>query len=292
VVILDPSGNKVVVLEPVFGDVQVPERRAVRSLLGSRYNGIKITDNDSPRPVDRVYGGYNYYDRVNASLNPGLGRQDLHRETIGFEKTLLGGDASVGMRLPFVQLTGPRGTGGNVVGDLSVVGKYAFVNDRVTGDVLSAGLMLTAPTGGDFADNVLLDGTRAPRSVLFQPWAGFIKNAPAGYVQGISSLIVPTDSRDPTLFNNSVAFGYWLYRGSGCDGGRLTAVIPTVEFHVRTPLNHRDRTASVFLQDQVNLTTGVHFRTARATLSPALTVPLVGPRPFNLEVMVLFNWTF
>ena len=35
----------------------------------------------------------------------------------------------------------------NDFGDLSVVLKYAFINDRHTGNVLSGGLVITAPTG-------------------------------------------------------------------------------------------------------------------------------------------------
>jgi hypothetical protein len=290
VVTLGPDGEKVVTTVPVVADVRVADRRAVRLPLASRYNGIKITDNDSPRPQDRAYFGYNYYDRVNASLNPGLGPVYMHRETAGFEKTFLGGDASFGMRLPFVQLTGPFNTGGNVVGDLSVLFKYAFYQNRGTGDLLSAGLMITTPTGGDFSNEVLADGSLAPHSVLFQPWVGFVKHLPRGYAQGISSLIVPTDSRDPTMFNNSLAFGYWLYRNPS--DRLLTGVVPTAELHVRTPLNQRNPDGLVYLQDQVNITSGVHFRTNRATLSPLLSVPVVGPRPWNLEVMVLFNFWF
>ena len=50
------------------------------------------------------------------------------------------------MRLPFVQINGPPGADANSVGDLSILTKYAFVNDP-NGDVLSAGLIVTVPTG-------------------------------------------------------------------------------------------------------------------------------------------------
>ena len=42
----------------------------------------------------------------------------------------------------------------------------------------------------------------------------------------------------------------------------------------------------------MNLTTGVHFRTPRAIISPAVCVPLVGPRPWSIEAMCFANWTF
>ena len=48
----------------------------------------------------------------------------------------------------------------------------------------------------------------------------------------------------------------------------------------------------MFIQDQVNITSGVHFRWPRAVLSGAVCVPVVGPRPWNVEAIVNFNWRF
>ncbi len=53
---------------------------------------FKIAENESPRPVDRVFVTYNYYNDVDV-FHFGSSRSDLHREMIGFEKTFLGGDA-------------------------------------------------------------------------------------------------------------------------------------------------------------------------------------------------------
>ena len=114
---LDPAGNKVVTNVPITRTVRAPVTRTVRLPSVSRYNGIKITDNDGPRPTDRLYAGYNFYSNVNPGLNPGLGAVDVHRETMGFEKTFWDGDASFGMRLPFVQVTGPAGTNASGVGE-------------------------------------------------------------------------------------------------------------------------------------------------------------------------------
>ena len=288
VVSLDANGRKVVTDVPIYRTVLVPVTRVLRLPVLSRYNGIKITDNDGPRPQDRIYSGYNFYSNVNPSLNPGLGAVDLHRETIGFEKTFLDGDASFGMRLPFVQVSGPPGTNSSGAADLSLLFKYAIYNDRRTGDLFSTGLVLTVPTGAD--PGILGDGTTTPRSVIFQPWAGFIKNFDRAYVQGITSILAPTDSRDPTLLGNSLGVGYWIYRSRG--DGVLTGIVPVAEIHVTTPLNKRDPSGDVFLQDQVNLTTGVHFATQRAFISPAIGVPLVSPSPFRVEFLLNFNLRF
>ena len=251
------------------------------------YNGISITDNDSPRPTDRFYFNYSYYDGIGAQMNPGIGDMTMNRPTLGFEKTFLGGNASFGMRLPFIQLNGPPGAAEDTVGDLTMLTKYAFINNP-NGDLVSSGLIITVPTAS--RDGVLCDGSSIPRSVLFQPWVGFVQVFERAYLQGISALIVPTDSRDITLFSNSLGFGYWLYRS---DSDRLIqGLIPIFEAHVRTPLNHRDPAGIVFMQDQVNLTGGLHVRFPRATMGGAVSVPVVSPRPWNVEALANFTYWF
>jgi hypothetical protein len=281
----------IIVNQPIVAQSIIAQQQLVRLTLATRYSGVLITDNDNPRPQDRVYGGYNFYDNIGRGQNPGLPQFDLQRQMVGFEKTFLDGDASFGMRLPFVQMYGggPGVSGTHDVGDLSLIGKYAIINDRNTGNLWSAGFVLTTPTGS--GDAFLFDGTKAPHSVLFQPWTGFVRTFNRGYAQGITSFLVPSDHRDPTLWNNSVAVGYYIYQNN--DNRWLNAVVPTVEVHVRTPLSKRDPNGSVFLQDQVNLTGGVHFRLFnRATFSPAVCVPVVGPRPWNLEAMAFLNWYY
>lgn len=284
------TNTPVIVSDPVTVNDRVAVTRLVRLTLASRYSGVLVTDNDNPRPQDRVYGGFNFYDDIGGKLNPGLGQVDFQRQLVGFEKTFLGGDASFGMRLPFQQQYGPPSVGNSQgVGDLSLLVKYAFYNDRDTGDLISGGLVLTVPTGS--GDAILLDGSKAPHSVLFQPWVGFVKTADRAFVQGITSLVIPTDGRDPTLFNNSLGLGYYVYRGTG--DAWLTSVAPVVEFHVRTPLSGRNPAGLVYLQDQFNITGGLHFRLFnRATLSTSVCVPTVGPRPWAFEAMSFFNYNF
>ena len=282
------TNNPIIVNDPIVVQDTVAQQRLVRLTLAARYSGVLITDNDNPRPQDRVYGGFNFYDDIGGSLNPGTGETDLQRQMVGFEKTFLGGDASFGMRLPFVQQYGPLLGGTQNVGDRSLIWKYALVNDRETGNLWSAGFMLTTPTGS--GDAILADGSVAPHSVLFQPWTGFVRVFDRAYVQGITSFVVPSDDRDPTLWNNSVAVGYYLYRGAG--ERWLSAVVPIAEVHVRTPLSNTNPAGVVYLQDQVNVTGGVHFQFNRAVLSTAVCVPVVGPRPWALEAMGFFNFYF
>jgi hypothetical protein len=285
IIINDP----IIVQDPVLGPVVVAQRRTVKLPLAGRYNGVQITDNDSPRPTDRVYFGYNFYYDAGYALNPDVGGSNVQRQMAGFEKTFLGGDASFGMRAPFIQQYGPGGFAAQNFGDLSLLFKYAFYNDRATGDIISGGLVLTTPTGGG-DDVVLLDGTRAPHSFLFQPWVGFVRMFDSGYMQGITNVIVPTDGRDPTLLGNSLAWGYFLYRSPS--SRFLTGITPTAEVHVRTPLSNRDSNDLIFFQDQVNLTGGIHFWLRQVRLNTAVNVPVVGPRPWAVEAMAYLNWYF
>jgi hypothetical protein len=84
--------------------------------------------------------------------------------------------------------------------------------------------------------------------------------------------------------------GYWLYRA---DGDRLVrGIIPVAEVHVRTPFNNREPSGLVYLQDQVNLTGGLHVQFPRASLGGGVCVPVVSPRPWNVEAIASFNCWF
>jgi hypothetical protein len=101
---------------------------------------------------------------------------------------------------------------------------------------------------------------------------------------------VPTDGRDTTLWGNSLGVGYWLFRANG--DRLIQGIIPVAEVHVRTPFNNRDESGLVYLQDQVNLTGGLHVRFPRATLGGGVCVPVVSPRPWNVEAVASFNYWF
>jgi hypothetical protein len=249
---------------------------------------FKIDENESPRPVDRVFLTYNYFDGVGRSI-PGFPGFNLHRETYGFETTFLDGDASVGLRMNSLQLSGD-GNLGSGFGDLTAITKYALVNNRATGDVLSAGLAVTAPTG---RDAVLLDGSRL-NPVLLQPYTGFIYNLQHFYLHGFSSLVIPTDGRDVLLSTESLGVGYRMYQADDPGNALLTYVIPTIEGHATIPLNHHGLdSVPVGFPDTFVLTNGVHIGLGRrSNLTLGVAVPLTGPRPFDAEGIVQLNVRF
>jgi len=274
---------------------------------------FKIAENESPRPENRFFLTYNYYSGVAgpstasavshldtaftsidgnpatiSTLTPGVPapRIDLHREVVGFEKTFLGGNASIGLRAPYVEQEGAEAIGGNDFGDITVLLKYAFLNNRRTGDVLSGGLAVTLPTGPGIP---LTPGEF--HSTLVQPWTGYIWNFNRLYVHGFTSVVVPTDSRDVTLLFNDVGVGYKLYRSA--NNRLISAIVPSVEAHLTTPLNHRDETSPITVPDLLVITAGSHFDISRrSTLSIGVAAPVTGPRAFDVEAQVQFNWRF
>jgi hypothetical protein len=278
---------------------------------------FNVAENESPRPQDRVFGFYNFFSdgrspdigsgvpvttsqtttsvvaggtitTTSSTTNPGVPRPslDLNREVIGFEKTFFDGRASVELRLPFLQTDGDYGCG--VVGDLTLVTKYALLLDNFTGNVFSVGLALTLPTGPSL---VTVDGNF--RDTLIQPWFGYIYNVTNDfYIQGIHSIVIPTNAQDITLMLNDLAIDYWLYRGS--PNQLLSSVVPTLEAHLTTPLNHRgENNGPVYIPDVLVLTTGAHLGVYRnTTVTVGAAVPVTGPSPFAVEAFLQVNWRF
>jgi hypothetical protein len=266
----------------------------------ARSGAFKIAEYESPQPADRVYYAFNFYNDVNHSLGvPGL---DLFRHTIGFEKTFFGGDASFGMRLPFVRTSGLDGFDENRFSDMTLIFKYAMYKDCATGDVFSGGLALTVPTGGGITvDTPSTATTFAPAvttdtfyPVIIQPFAGWVRSVGERfYLHGFHSIAVPTDGRDVTLLFNDVGIGAWLFRNPNAGDRFLQAVVPTVEFHLNTPLTHRGaHTQPIGFADQLNLTFGTYIMFPRSTLGVACGMPLVGPRPFDAEGAINFTFRF
>jgi hypothetical protein len=92
----------------MFGDLL--DMESVRQYAGNRLDAFapaglrgafKIADNESPRPLDRVFITSNDFSAVNRLfLAANASSASVYREMIGFEKKFLKGDASIGMRLP------------------------------------------------------------------------------------------------------------------------------------------------------------------------------------------------
>jgi hypothetical protein len=266
-----------------------------------KLTGLKISDNQSPVPQDRFFYSFNYFDNLNASadskaMSPVQNLQVYH-QLFGLEKTFLDGNASIGFRVPlntlsFKSTANIAGLGGSSTsaGDLSVFLKYAFY--RREGTLFSTGLQLTLPTGpGAFAGNKYYSYFR---DTQIQPFVGFLFKQDRFYFQGFSSINVPTMSQDVTLWFNDLSIGYYVYRAA--ESNRfISAIIPTAEVHVNTPLNHRGYGTSDLAgtPDDLNMTFGTNVQIYdRAMLSAAYVTPVTGPKPFNAEFILLLNIKF
>ncbi len=282
---------------------------------------FKVAENASPIPVDRFFFTYNFFNDIRSVMNgqnlpitstqtattqrnirgtqitttttstatiPGTPSfVDLHREVIGFEKTFLDGNASIELRIPVSQqLSSLDEFRSQHLNDITIIGKYAFLFNRDTGDVLSGGLAITAPTGGGIET---IDGT--VNSTLLQPWIGYVLNLDRFYVHAFHSVVLPTDNRDVSLFFNDFGIGYWTYLGSPDRAIRF--VVPTFEAHITTPLSNREAGAPITVPDVVVLTAGMHVGMFRnSILTIGVGAPISGPRVYGMEAYVQYNRRF
>jgi hypothetical protein len=271
------------------GAIQVPS---------ARY--FKISDNESPRPQDRTYFSFNYFYNLDGAVNEraggGIQHTRIHREIWGIEWADKEGTSSLGLRLPLNTynaantVPGLDGTSTDI-GDLSIIFKYVAWKDDDTGRLVSAGLAVTPPTGpGSFAG---AGYTKVFHTTGLQPFCGWIWTAGKFYVQGFTAVDAPTDLNDVVLLSNDLAIGYYVYQKPG---EQISAVVPTFEVHVTTPLNHRGVLGlndPAGTPDLIDLTGGIHFEYSdRSSMGVAFAMPVTGPRPFEFEILAQFRWRY
>src|SRR5207248_10954593 len=132
---------------------------------------------------------------------------------------------------------------------------------------------------------------RSYRDTTLQPYLGYILPFERFYVQGFSSVSMPTDwGRDVVMMFNDLSVGWLFYRDT--DGDNLvTGITPIAEVHVNTPLNHRGAlTGPLGTPDSIVLTQGLtlEFR-HRVHFTLAMGEPVTGFRPFDFEVVAQLN---
>ena len=153
---------------------------------------------------------------------------DVHRETFGFEKTFLGGDASIGVRMNVIQRDGD--VQDDDFGDTTIIGKYTLINRENL--LVSVGLAVTAPTGtansGGFGTTVSLRVVPAVQRLHLESRA-VVRSG----LQCHS--LFSTNDNDPKFATYDLGAGYRLYQSECCKDRWLTYVIPTVEAHANLP---------------------------------------------------------
>jgi hypothetical protein len=308
--------------------IRVTQPIETRQPIASRAS-IKIVENESPVPQNRIYYSFANFNNLNGSAlsTPGGANTpadvngltptgNVRRSTLGLEKTVFGPNFSLGARVPFIETTRSL-INQSGLGDISLIAKWAILNNPQTGNLLSIGTVVTLPTAGNIESDFTTGGTTSTNNTIIQPFVGYVVNVgQRGYFQGFSSFAAPLATNETALLNNSVGFGYRLINPA--DNNTLFRyVIPTVEFHLTNPIEYRKAAGSVassvsggaissqdvdaFLSDSFGvpfnnlliLTTGVHIGLAeRVNWSFAIGTPITGPKPFDAEVTTSISIAF
>jgi hypothetical protein len=287
--------------------------------VANLFTELKVAEGESPRPTDRVFSKFNYYNNVNkarwADPTEPIHGVDLYRYTFGLEKTFFNQSVSLGLRVPFytldaeakdvhlepdpatgalVQVPGGPGFTTTHFGNISAIVKAVLWEDREAGSLLSGGAVLSFPTA---ASEKLDPG---PSILAYaQPFAGFILTGGDLFVQGFSSMTLPVARPESIVLFTDLGVGYFVHRDNS-GSALLTGIAPTLEVHVANPLRDADRLADLFgrvddlkVHNVVDVTLGTTVEFShRRTLGLGLVVPLTGPKPFDLEVLAQTNIRF
>jgi hypothetical protein len=98
---------------------------------------------------------------------------------------------------------------------------------------------------------------------------------------------------------NDLGVGYYVYRDRS-EESLMTAIAPTFEVHIDTPLRQADRNVDQFgaadgirVDNVVDLTFGATFEFLNhATLGTGVLVPVTGPKPFDVEAIAQLDYRF
>jgi hypothetical protein len=263
----------------------------------------KISENMSPRPQDRIFFNFNYYNGLNNTINLRDGspvtRMKAYIYNFGLEKTFCDGMGSVGIRVPLNNLTADSFN--NVLstptstspGNLTVFGKYILAQNPQTGSLVSALFAISPQTGpGRFAGAPYLFPLN---STYFQPAIGYIYNYNRWYFQGFTGFSFSANPNDVSIIYNDFGIGYFIVKNPD-RRAFLSALAPTFELHVNNPINHRDvfnRFDIAGSPDTVNLTYGINFGFFNtAVLTAAFVTPVASPKPFDTEALLMLNIYF
>jgi len=288
--------------EPPNRPGRFPSERMKSPALVPSVRNFKVADNQTPMPVDRITYSFNFFDDVNGAINKRfnvpLSQMQAYRHVFGFEKTFFDKNASFGMRLPLNTLTADSpirnlGQTSTSLGDLTAYFKYALYMDRAKGRVISTGMAITMPTGPTTFGGA--NYLRGLHYTTLQPFIAGLWTSGNLYAINFTSIDVPTSSRDVTIIYQDISLGYFIYRNAN-PNGLIRSIAPTFETHVNIALNHNnpfDRTDLAATSQVVNLTQGLNvFLKNNSVLSVGMTEPVTGPRPFNVEALLMFNKFF
>ena len=288
---------------------------------------LKLAENYSPLPRDRVFFNYSLFKRV--PLNErGI---TINRFSPGFEKTFMKGMSSFEFRAPFastltsdVLFSGGTDTRNLEFGNLFFALKTILL--QTPNWTFTGGLSVIVPTADD-TRLLRADGSEKlvvqNEAVHVMPYLGFAYTRPGSRRFWQQTIQIDADSNgDPILFSRSPGsalqqigtrqdmtylfldggFGFWLRRNTS-SSAIVRGVAPIFEYHYNRSLNEVDsiRDGATIIQntiqeiDNLNLLAGLVFDLRRRSrLSFGYTVPVGNgsDRAFDSELRVTFNKYF
>lgn len=303
----DPNGTLQTILVPPGG--------------GASTRRVKLGENNSPQPRNRVFFTYNYFNNVIAGLG------DVNRYSGGAELTYGNGIGSLECRLLMAgtidstqNLTSP-GARGSELGNLTLIWKHIlYQNDN---GLISGGCGFGLPTADD-TRLILPDGHELLRinneavhilpyiAALSSPsdrffWQAFVQfdfdcNGNSAGLDLFNTGLQPLGvAQDPALLFLDFSAGYVLYDNP--DAPLIRSAAALAELHYTSTLQNDDAlqgpgfTIEGFTRrfDVLNLSTGFNVQVGRRTMiRPAIVVPLKNDddKHFDYEATVQANVYF
>lgn len=289
---------------------------------------VKLSDNNSPLPRDRVFFDYSYFN--NTTLAPG--GVDVNRFTPGFEKTFFDGMTSIDFRAPMLTtLNSNVGVASNgfvsndtqgEFGNLNVTFKALLWRDDCL--AVAAGVGVNIPTADDLVIYHMPTNAQLLRinndSVHLTPYvAALVRPNDLFFVQSFLQIDVDTNGNrvegpfstaslgrysDQTYLYLDVATGVWLYTDPcACSG--LTGLAGIFEVHYNQSLSNLDSVSGPGVSiggdsgigddnfSLVNLTVGATAIFASGkTATIGYGFPVTGDRVFDGEIRANLNCFF
>lgn len=291
---------------------------------GSRYT--PVSENNRPLPTDRVffvYNGFNNAVTTNILTTGNTFDSDLHRYTMGFEKTFFEGTSSIELRLPLlnsIDIQSPDyvSSSGNV-GNLTLIYKHLLAETEDT--AVAAGLGLGLPTGDELEGRSgNTEFTLRNQATYLLPYLGLMHTiGENAFVTAFTQIEIAASGDDfdvagrgtigrlnaPTFGRFDLGGGYWLIRDPGLK--YVSGVALIAEVHYLTTLSDADEiidngvtndfalAGSDNRVDYLNVTTGVHWQiTPLSNLRVSGVFPMRRDpdRQFDSELQVSFNRNF
>lgn len=308
---------------PVYNVFQVEKLYLPVANPGDLVGRVRMQDNNSAMPQNRVYFDYNYFHNVRFTNN-GI---NVNRFVPGIERTFLDGLGSIEVRVPVAATLNSQSRFGQqfdashvAFGNLTIAPKLLLWSSENT--AFAVGMGISLPTADDIevfsSSGQLLNIDNG--AVHLVPYLGYLY-APRKsnyFVHSFLTLDVDTSGNDvsgnvsgtglehigviedQTLLSCSVSLGKYVYRNP-TRVGPIRSLAWTGELHYTTTLDGADVIQAGAFQvgstsadlSLLNGTIGTHAQLRRSTLTVGYTVPMNSDkRLFDGEFRLFVNRPF